>query len=147
MADDLSYLREFEHITLARALLARYESERTEPSLYEAVGFLERLLQAAEAGGRTGSVIEILLLKALAHQMQGDIAAALVPLERALALAEPEDYVRIVVDEGAPMAVLLEAAAKRGIVTELCPATAERHWQHRGGDAGTAGLGRAAQST
>jgi len=113
--DDLSYLREFEHITLARALLARYESERAEPSLYEAVGFLERLLQAAEAGGRTGSVIEILLLKALAHHMQGDMPAALVPLERALALAEPEDYVRVVVDEGAPMAVLLEAVAKRGI--------------------------------
>jgi LuxR family maltose regulon positive regulatory protein len=116
-ADDLSYLREFEHITLARALLARSRMEQAEPSLHEAIGLLERLLHAAESGARTGSVIEILVLQAVAQQMRGDIAAALVPLERALTLAEPERYVRRFVDEGAPMAVLLEAAAARGIAT------------------------------
>ena len=79
------------------------------------MGLLERLLQAAEEGERTGSVIEILVLQALAHQMQGNISAALVPLERALTLAEPEGYVRIFVDEGQPMAALLEAAVKHGI--------------------------------
>jgi LuxR family maltose regulon positive regulatory protein len=79
------------------------------------VGLLERLLQAAEEGKRTGSVIEILVLQALAHQMQGDIPAALVPLQQALTLAEPEGYVRMFVDEGPPMALLLEAAAKHGI--------------------------------
>jgi LuxR family maltose regulon positive regulatory protein len=115
VADDLSYLREFEHITLARVLLAHATSERADRSLREALGLLERLLHAAEAGERTGSVIEILVLQALAHQVHGDIPAALVPLSRALTLAEPEGYVRIFVDEGAPMAVLLEAAAKHGI--------------------------------
>ena len=113
--DDLSYLREFEHITLARVLLARYASDRAERSFDEAIGLLERLLRAAEEGERTGSVIEILVLQALAHQARGDIPAALVPLERALTLAEPEGYVRIFVDEGPPMAALLRAAAKRGI--------------------------------
>ena len=78
--DDLSYLREFEHITLARVLLARSTSDRADRSLHEALGLLERLLHAAEAGERTGSVIEILVLQALAHQMHGDIPAALVPL-------------------------------------------------------------------
>ncbi len=107
VSDDLSYLREFEHITLARVLLARSKSDRTEHSMLEAMELLERLLQAAEEGERTGSIIEILMLQALAHQMQGDISAALVPLERALMLAEPEGYVRIFVDEGPPMAVLL----------------------------------------
>src|SRR5437588_8462551 len=107
VSDDLSYLREFEHLTLARVLLARSKSDRTEHSMLEAVELLERLLQAAEEGERTGSIIEILMLQALAHQMQGDISAALVPLERALMLAEPEGYVRIFVDEGPPMAVLL----------------------------------------
>ena len=92
--DDLSYLREFEHITLARVLLARYKSDREERSIHEAMGLLERLLQAAEEGGRTGSVIEILVLQALAHEAQGDSPSALVPLERALTLAEPEGYVR-----------------------------------------------------
>jgi LuxR family maltose regulon positive regulatory protein len=105
--DDLSYLREFEHITLARVLLAGSKSARTEQSLLEAMELLERLLHAAEAGERTGSIIEILVLQALAHQMQGDISAALRPLERALMLAEPEGYVRIFVDEGPPVAVLL----------------------------------------
>ncbi len=52
--DDLSYLREFEHITLARMLLARYRSDRASDSLLEAMGLLARLLRAAEAGGRTG---------------------------------------------------------------------------------------------
>ncbi len=115
VSDDLSYLREFEHITLARVLLARYTSDRTDGSLREAMELLERLLQAAEAGERTGSVIEILIVQALAHQAQGDIPAALAPLERALTLAEPEGYVRIFVDEGPPMAVLLQEAAKHGI--------------------------------
>jgi LuxR family maltose regulon positive regulatory protein len=105
--DDLSYLREFEHITLVRVLLAQYKSDRTERSILEAVGLLDRLLKATEEGERTGSVIEILMLQALAHQVQGNISAALVPLELALILAEPEGYVRIFVDEGPPMAVLL----------------------------------------
>ncbi len=107
VSDDLSYLREFEHITLARVLLARSKSDRTEHSMLEAMELLERLLQAAEAGKRMGSVLEILMLQALAHQMQGDLSAALMPLQQALTLAEPEGYVRIFVDEGPPMAILL----------------------------------------
>jgi LuxR family maltose regulon positive regulatory protein len=127
--DDLSYLREFEHITLARALLARARNERTERSIDEAIGLLERLLQAAEEGDRTGSVIEILVLQALAHQVRGDIPAALGPLERSLTLAEPEGYVRIFVDEGPHMTVLLEAAAEHRIalnyVSQLLTASGE----------------------
>jgi LuxR family transcriptional regulator, maltose regulon positive regulatory protein len=105
--DELSYLREFEHITLARVLIACYKSDRAERSIHEAVGLLERLLKAAEEGGRMGSAIEILVLQALAHEAQGDSPLALVPLERALTLAEPEGYVRVFVDEGIPMALLL----------------------------------------
>jgi LuxR family maltose regulon positive regulatory protein len=112
--DDLSYGREFEHITLARLLLTQYTSDRTDHSIRAASGLLEHLLQAAEAGERTGSVIEILVLQALAHYAQGDIPAALVPLQQALTLAEPEGYVRMFVDEGPPMAALLEATAKHG---------------------------------
>ncbi|MDQ4083135.1 MAG: LuxR C-terminal-related transcriptional regulator [Actinomycetota bacterium] len=116
--DDLSYLREFEHITLARALIARYDSDRTDRYIHEALGLLERLLGAAQEGGRTGSVIEVLLLQALAHQARGDAPSALAPLERALTLAEPEGYVRIFVDEGAQMARLLSEAAARGITPD-----------------------------
>src|SRR5579863_5615278 len=73
VADELSYLREFEHITLARVLLARYSAERAECSIQEATRLLERLLRAAEEGQRTGSVIEILVLQALTHQARDDI--------------------------------------------------------------------------
>src|SRR5580704_14478648 len=111
--DDLSYLHEFEHITLARVLLARYTAERAEGSIQDATRLLERLLRAAEEGARTGSVIEILVLQALARQARGDIPAAVAVLQRALTLAEPEGYVRIFVDEGPPMASLLRAVAKQ----------------------------------
>ena len=113
--DDLGYLREFEHITLARVLLASPGRHRADGSAREAVSFLERLLRAAEDGSRVGSIIEILELLALEHDLRGDMAAALSYLERALALAEPEGYVRIFVDEGRPMATLLGVAARRRI--------------------------------
>jgi LuxR family maltose regulon positive regulatory protein len=110
--DAPSYLREFEYVTLARVLIARYKSDQGTGSIHEAIGLLERLLQAAEEGGRMGSVIEILALLALAHAAQGDIPLALVSLERALTLAEPEGYVRIFLDEGKPMAELLKRAGE-----------------------------------
>jgi len=118
--DDLSYLREFEHLTLVRVLLARYKSnrERADRSIDEAMGLLERLLKAAQEGVRAGSAIEILLLQALAHQTQGDTIAALIPLELALTLAEPEGYVRMFVDEGPSMAQLLREAAARRIIPD-----------------------------
>lgn len=62
-----------------------------------------------------GSVIEILLLQALAHLEQGIVPLALIPLERALKLAEPEAYFRIFIDEGEAMRGLLRHAAAGGI--------------------------------
>ena len=119
--DDLSYVHEYEHITLARALLAS-------GSAMQASGLLDRLLQAAQHGGRAGSVIEILVLQALAYQARGDMRAALVPVERAMTLAEPEGYVRVFVDEGSPMVALLQAAAKGGIA----PGYVQRLLNHSG---------------
>jgi LuxR family maltose regulon positive regulatory protein len=111
--DDLSYLREFEHITLARVLLSRHAADGQEAVLHEAARLLQRLQPAAEDGGRAGNLIEILVLQALTHHARGDTAAALIPLERALALAEPEGHVRVFADAGAPMTQLLKAVAKQ----------------------------------
>jgi LuxR family maltose regulon positive regulatory protein len=105
--DDLSYLREFEHITLARVLIAQYKTDRTDDTLRAALRLLDQLRQAAEAGGRNGSVIEILILQALAHQAKHDLPSALASLERALTLAEPEGYERLFADEGEPMRLLI----------------------------------------
>jgi LuxR family maltose regulon positive regulatory protein len=108
--DDLEYVREFEHITLARVLMARCQNDRDDQSINEVCRLLERLLDAADTGGRTGSVIEILMLQARAHAISGDIHAALGRLQRTVPLAEAEGYVRIFVDEGAPMRDLLRRA-------------------------------------
>ena len=116
--DEPSFLREFEHITLARVLIARYKNTPTDSAIREAAGFIEHLLKAAEEGARTGSVIELRVLQALARQTQGDISAALASLQHALTLAEPEGYVRIFIDEGTPMAELLSRAANQGMMPD-----------------------------
>jgi LuxR family maltose regulon positive regulatory protein len=113
---ELSYLREFDHITLARVLLACYRSDRADGSIAGVLGLLERLLRAAEAGGRKGSAIEILVLQAIAHHAHGDLPAALMSLQHALVLAEPEGYVRMFLDEGSSMMQLLREASAREIL-------------------------------
>lgn len=116
--DNLSYLKEFEHITLARLLLAQYKIERDNDAIHEATELLKRLLQAAEAGGRLRSIIEILILQALADEAQGNPDTALIPLERALMLAQPEGFVQVFVDEDQPMAALLSLASARRIMPD-----------------------------
>ena len=116
--DDLSYLREFEHITLVRLLITRYKTDKADEFIQDAMGLLERLLKAAEEEQRIGSVIEILVLQALAFEAQGDNPHALASLERALTLAEPEGYFRIFVDEGPPMARLLYEALSHEIAPD-----------------------------
>jgi LuxR family maltose regulon positive regulatory protein len=114
--EEPGYLREFEQITFARILLSQYQSDHSTSVLQDAMGLLERLLRAADEGGRMGSVIEILVLQALAHQMQEDIPAALSSLERALKLAEPEGYMQIFLAEGSSMAELIREVAAIGIL-------------------------------
>jgi len=131
--------KEFEFLTLARLLLAQGEP-------HAAKKLLERLLVAAKSSGRTGRAIEILVLHALALRACDQEMAALDALEHALTLAAPEGYVRVFVDEGAPMAALLAQKAERSIQNApLLPyiwrvlarfpqaQTAEPHMQH--GDA------------
>ncbi len=65
--DEISYLREYEHLTLARMLLAQHragEPGREPGLLAEATELLERLRTAAEEGGRVGTVIEVEVLLA-----------------------------------------------------------------------------------
>ena len=116
--DAPSYLAEYEHLTLARLLLAEHGHDADGRAQHDAVGVLERLLTRAEDGQRTGSMVEILALQALAHDAAGDTASALTALEAALTRAAPEGYMRVFLDEGDPMTALLEAAVQQGIAVE-----------------------------
>jgi LuxR family maltose regulon positive regulatory protein len=75
--------------------------------LDEVVAHLTRSLTAAEGRGWLGVAIELYILRSLALVRQGATQGAEADLERALALAEPEGYVRIFLDEGQPMQMLL----------------------------------------
>jgi LuxR family transcriptional regulator, maltose regulon positive regulatory protein len=98
--DEPTYPQEPEYLAFARVLLAQ---DRPVPAL----ALLDKMLAAAIADSRTGSVIEIQALRALALEASGAVDAAVDALARAVALALPEAYVRIFADEGAPMSALL----------------------------------------
>lgn len=116
--NELSYLGEFDHISLARILLACYQRDRAACLIADLGRLLERLLKAAEEGGRKGSVIEILVLQAIAYQAHGDLPAALSSLQHALTLGEPEGYIRLFLDEGPNMLKLLREVSERKIMPE-----------------------------
>jgi LuxR family maltose regulon positive regulatory protein len=109
--DDPTYQREAGHMVLARLMMAQGRQD-------EALGLLQRLLESAQAGGRTSRVIELLNLQALAAQAGDEPTRALTSLERALSLAELGGFVRIFVDEGPPMARLLYQALDGGIAPD-----------------------------
>ncbi|MEO8511226.1 MAG: LuxR C-terminal-related transcriptional regulator [Chloroflexota bacterium] len=113
--DDLDYLGEFEHVTLARVLMARSTTTGDDRPMRDAVALLDRLQAAAAAGGRQRTVIEVLVLLAIARRALDDDGQALTALRRAMALAEPEAHVRIFIAEGPPMTALLELAVAHGI--------------------------------
>ncbi len=123
--DGASYAREYEHLTLARLLIAEYN--RDGGDIEGALGLLDRLLSAAEDGGRTASVIEALVLRAIALSAAGAAPAALASLRRAVTLAEPEGYIRLFADEGPALTALLTTLRRQpsapGYVNRLIAAT------------------------
>ena len=98
--DEPGYAQEVAYLVLARVLLAQHRPA-------EALPLLQRMLTTAHAQDRTGSVIEIQALQALALAASGDDPAAVDTLAEALTLASPEGYVRVFAEEGAPMRALL----------------------------------------
>lgn len=94
-------------IALAHAQIARYHRTRDDSALSQARALIEPALEQAQASGLKLNVTRLFLLDALALSAQGDTAAALTTLERALSLAEPENYMRSFLDLGKPMQELL----------------------------------------
>ena len=115
--DEVTYLREYEHVTLARILLHRHAAERSARHLTVATSLLTRLRTAALDGGRHGTALELTILMSLARRAAGDRAGAVATLREAVTAGEPEGYVRLFADEGAGLLPLLREleAGKAGV--------------------------------
>lgn len=114
--DGLSYVREYEYLTLARVLVGE-AADGDGGALRPAMTLLDRLLAAAEEGRRDGGRLEILVVQALARHAAGDADGAFAALDAAIVLAERDGYVRVFLDEGPAMGQLLKAAARRSTAT------------------------------
>ncbi len=116
---------------MARILLADHAATGRTAALTDATALLDRLLTAAEAGGRTGTVIDVLVLSALALQAAGQQDPALASLAQAVRLAEPEGYVRPFTVEGSAMVRLLDRHWASNIRASAFVATPARRCRSR----------------
>jgi LuxR family maltose regulon positive regulatory protein len=93
-------------IALAQVWLSQGQPDKALP-------LLEHALQSAQTVGRLGNALNILAVRAVVYYAQGELEQAFATLEQALELAEPEGYVRVFVDQGAPMSRLLRRMLAR----------------------------------
>ncbi len=105
---DLLWACEYGWIAPAQVLIAQARGSGDQAPLTQALAYLERPLQTAEALGLVWLQVKVHSLRALTYVSLGDPSQAQASLERALVLAEPEGYVRVFVDEGEPMRLLLQ---------------------------------------
>jgi LuxR family transcriptional regulator, maltose regulon positive regulatory protein len=114
-------------LTAARVLIAKGSSA----AIQQVLALLDTVLETAEQSGRNNMLIESLSLHALARWEKGDQSGALVSLERALRMAEPEGYIRLFTDLGPGMARLLQEAQSRGVsllyIQQLLQVFQEKH--------------------
>lgn len=112
LRDKAEYLHEFELLTLVNLTLTGQPDEQ---QLADAFSLLERLYQKATEQNRPRSQIEILMMQALVFKSKQHSSKSLEALKQALQLAEPEGYLRLFLDEGAPIIALLSEAANKNI--------------------------------
>ena len=111
--DPPHFASEYEHLVLARLLVAQHRADPRSGTMEPAVGLLDRLVTAASAADRGGSVVEALVVRAQAHRAVGHLDAALEDLGRSLVAGVPAGYRRLFVDEGPILRELLRTAAAR----------------------------------
>ncbi len=113
------------NLEAAAALAKTHQIPISQARVYLAQGdtsgvlaLLEPLRQQMEAKGWVDEQLKVMVLQAVALNVQGEKNKALQMLKDALALAEPGGFIRIFIDEGAPMAQLLSEAASVGIMPD-----------------------------
>jgi LuxR family transcriptional regulator, maltose regulon positive regulatory protein len=102
-----NYERHYEHLTLLRLLIADEQSEAV-------LKVLDVMIESAEAQGRSGDLVEILVLQALALKQIEEHPRAVDALSRAMTIAEPSGYVCVFTGETPAITPLLRHAATRG---------------------------------
>jgi LuxR family transcriptional regulator, maltose regulon positive regulatory protein len=112
-ADPPAFLAEFNQLTLAHLLIGQYRADRDQSGIEQARALLDRVVDAAQAAGRAGSLVEARLVRALARHVAGDTGAAILDLAAALTDGVPAGYLRLFLDEGPPMEELLREAGRR----------------------------------
>jgi LuxR family maltose regulon positive regulatory protein len=125
--DEPSYLAEFDQLTLARLLVAQaraaqpssagpgVEADSRRGAGGGAVDVATRVLAAGELARRDGTVVEALLVRALAHHVSGDLDRAVADLDRAVSRGVPAGYVRLFLDEGPALQELLRSIQAAGV--------------------------------
>jgi LuxR family maltose regulon positive regulatory protein len=116
--NEINFLNEFDHIVIVRMVIAQYHKDLTYGFIEQSIKLLDRLLESARQGSRTGSLIEILILQALLHEVRNNLKEAIESLIGALKLAEPEGYMSIFTDEGEPMGRLLAEINDQNILPD-----------------------------
>jgi LuxR family maltose regulon positive regulatory protein len=104
---DFIYLYEHNRIARAQVFIAWARTTGDRSRLHETLAYLERQRQIAEAGSLPWLRIKVHLLQALAYHVLGDTGSTQIALTQALGLAQPEGYVRVFLDEGEPMRLLI----------------------------------------
>ena len=126
--DEVTELRLMEQMTIARVLIACGQTQRDRTAWLGAQKLLARLLHFTESSGEVGQAIEVLILQAITYQALGDKVSALDALERAVQFAEPEDQVRVFLNEGETIKALLadlkvsiekRSGAQRGRISQF----------------------------
>ncbi len=108
-----AHLAQAHDLPLARA---RVHLAQGDPSA--ALAVLEPYRQRVEERALADEQLRTLILQAVAFDVLGERSRAVELLDAAFASAEPGGFIRVFVDEGAPMARLLREASSRGVRPE-----------------------------
>lgn len=110
-SDRTGHHQDYQNLTLAHVWLkqANYEAVLT---------LLDQLIARAQPAGRTSTVLEAQMLRALASQASGALEPALAALKQTLPVARQQGFVRPFLNAGTPMTKLLRLAVERGICTD-----------------------------
>jgi ATP/maltotriose-dependent transcriptional regulator MalT len=100
LTGEITFLHELRYVSVLRLLLVSGDLDAT-------LGLVQRMLAIAEQSQRMARVVELLILQSLAYLGKKDFNKATDTLSRAVALAQPERFTRVFVDEGEGVRKLL----------------------------------------